>query len=202
MINAEPRVYTGIQIFRLGAEACFFEAMPPVTALREALDDAFRKNPRWWCTLQEITAIRSSSLAASAASAASHQASSEDGRGGEHYPQPEEEIEFVLRGHRGNGKTVSSSSAGLEFVALGPQTPALFDDVLVRYRGTVRRGVVRRLSSHASGGLQVGLGWGVQGNRPIATAGARAEREAELRAAEDLSFFLEFYGLEGFPNRD
>jgi FixJ family two-component response regulator len=234
VINAEPKLFAGIQIFRAGGEACFFERAEPSLELFAALDGAFAKIARWLRALQEVATNRARTVIVDA----------NEPRQAERYPSPDEEIEVVMRGARLKGKTVTSSSAGMDFVMLGAETPALFDRLLVRCRGMAKRGLVRHVSTHPSGNWVIGLEWSTMHGGSSVPVGARAEqalfvtlegyhlvarslvaldkemvsarlatggvhavpttavcaltkseREAELLATADLSFFLDFYRL-------
>lgn len=242
VINAEPRVFVGIQIFRAGGEACFFAPGSPSVELLDALDAAFNKIGRWWRALREVGNRRAAaeSEAPDPGNPAVNERRAED-----LYPNPDEEVELVVRGLRLKGKTTSASTAGMELLVPGSDTPALAEKVLLRFRGLVNRGVVRRMSSHASGAWLIGLEWmampgassvtvGVRAERALfvtldgchvvarsltavnndlvsarlatgrictvptqaVCALTRAEREAELLATDDLSFFADFYELD------
>jgi FixJ family two-component response regulator len=246
VINAEPKLFAGIQIFRAGGEACFFKPAPSVAELRDALEGAFQKIARWWRALQEVAANRNpaTETGASVAMVSGSATAIEPGQAGL-YPSPDEEIEVVSHGACLKGKVITSSSAGMDFVMLGAQTPALLDSLFIRCRGVVNRGVVRRMSNHPSGGWRIGLEWSIPVGGASVSVGARAERalfvvlegyhvvarslvavskdvvsarlatgrvhavatnavlaltrserEAELVAADDLSFFVDFYQLE------
>jgi DNA-binding NarL/FixJ family response regulator len=235
VINAEPKVFVGIQIFRAGAEACFFARGEPSTELFRALDGAFAKIALWLRSLQEVATTRARTVIVDA----------NEPRQADRYPNPDEEIEVVMRGRRLKGKTMTSSSTGMEFLMPGAETPALFDRLLVRYQGMASRGLVRRVSNHPSGGWIIGLEWSTTFGGSSVPVGARAEqalfvtlegyhlvarslvaldkdmvsarlatgrvhavptkavcaltkseREAELLAIADLSFFVDFYRLE------
>jgi len=251
VINAEPKVFLGIQIFRAGGEACFFQPAQPGAELCEALDGAFQKIARWWRALHEVAAIRTSVEVApppgpASVGTVSGKAAANERRQANQYPVPGEEIEVATRGAqwKGKGKAMTSSSAGMHFMMPGDRTPALFESLTVHCRGLANRGIVRRVSNHPEGGWLVALEWStmvgarsvpvgaraeralfvvLEGHRVVARAlvavskdllSARlatgqvhavptsavcsltsAERAAELAAAEDLSFFVEFYQL-------
>jgi hypothetical protein len=161
------------------------------------------------------------------------------------YPSPNEAVEVVARGTHVKGKTVSSSSAGMELVMACAAPPALLESLLLRHRGTSHRGIVRRIAKHSSGDWLVGIEWREAAGGPSVAVGARAdralfvtldgnhvvarslvavnkdwvsarlatgrvhsvptnavcalsrfEREAELLATDDLSFFAELYRLQ------
>jgi DNA-binding response OmpR family regulator len=174
VINAEPKVFEGIQIFRAGGEACFFAPSPPITELCEALNAAYDKIARWWRALQEIAASRTSGEAQAAV--VSGKVADQPARPDDQYPRPNDVIEVTTRGLRMKGKVTTSSSAGMEFAMTGTEMPALFDNLLVRYRDVATRGVVRRIAPHPSGGWLVGLEWHATFAGSSVSVGAQAER--------------------------
>ena len=176
VINAEAKVFVGIQIFRAGGEACFFERAEPSVELFAALDGAFAKIARWWRTLQEVASNRARAMIGSSVGMDSEIAAANERRQEDRYPSLDEEIEVVMRGARLAGKTVTSSSAGMDFVMPGAETPALFDRLLIRYRGMMNRGLVRRIANHPSGGWVVGLDWSTTHGCSSVPVGARAEQ--------------------------
>lgn len=248
-INAEPRLFLGIQIFRAGGEACFFKSAPLGKELCEALHSAFDKVARWWRSLQAVAAIRASVEAEPSRGGNSAIAATNEGWDEVRYLGPNEDIEVVTRAAHLKGKAGSSSSAGMELLISCTDPPAPFESVLVRHRGRSHRGVVRRLSKHTSGGWLIGLEWiGPSGGASV-PVGARAdralfvtleghhvvarslvavnrdwvsarlatgrvhsvptnavcaltrfEREAELLATDDLSFFVELYQLQSITS--
>lgn len=52
---------TVIEAVRLGAEGCFFKPLNEPQAFIDAIEDAFRRNDRWWNTLRELTCRRKES---------------------------------------------------------------------------------------------------------------------------------------------
>jgi FixJ family two-component response regulator len=238
VINAEPRLFLGVQVFRSGGEACIFKAASSDKDLCEALDGAFDKVARWWRALQSVATARSS---AEEKSEPPNPPPSHDAD----HPGLEEEVEVVIAGWHSKGKIESSSPAGLDVLTPCSQPPALLDTVLLRHRGKHLWGIVRRFSKHPSGSLLLGLEWSQSAGVPSVAVGARAdralfvtlaghhvvarslvaesndwvsarlangqvhsvptsavcsltrqEREAELHAADDLSFFVELYQLQ------
>jgi DNA-binding response OmpR family regulator len=172
VLNAEPRVYVGIEIFRLGAEACFFAPAPESAAeLVVVIEAAFVKVTRWWRILHDVAAKRPP---VEPGPAGGH---SERGATGisERQPLIDEEVELVDRALRVKGRIVATTSAGADVMIQDAAPPALLDKVFVRFRGNVLRALVRRLASDPAGGWRVGLEWNVSSDRLPALAGARAE---------------------------
>ena len=58
MLTAVVAMTSVLESLRYGAEACFFKPIVDVLPLAEALHDAFRKNARWWHSLDELSALK------------------------------------------------------------------------------------------------------------------------------------------------
>jgi CheY-like chemotaxis protein len=176
VINAEPRVFAGIQVFRAGGEACFFAPTPPGDELCEALNAAYDKIARWWRALQEIATLSNRTAGGNRSPGAAEKTAAPDAPSDESYPVPNEEIEVVTRGLLLKAKATTSSSTGMEFVLAGTVIPSLFDTLLIRYRETAKHAVVRRIANHPSGGWLVGLEWRATLVGSSVSVGAQAER--------------------------
>lgn len=173
VINAEPKLFTGIQIFRSGGEACFFAPSPSGAELCQALDAAYEKIARWWKTLRELSSNRA---AAEAESPVVAQAAAKEWRPDGRYPHPDQDIEIVIRGMCLKGKAVTASSAGMDLLLMGAETPVLFEGVTIRHHDEATHGVVRRMSKHPSGSWLIGVEWQAPALDPSVAVGAHAER--------------------------
>jgi DNA-binding response OmpR family regulator len=243
VINAEAKLFTGIQVFRAGGEACFFLPAPPPKELCEVLDHAFEKIERWWRTLQEVASRRNMD-APPAPAEVRGPSSRTDTQRQARAAGLNDELEVILRGSRLKAHVEASSPLGMDLVLPRTNPPTLFDTLVLLSQGIPDRGIVHRIASHPDGGWRVGIEWvaatessgvsvgpradqtlfiTVDGHHVAARslvavnkdwvsarlatgrihavptnavcALTRAEREAELLATDDLSFFADFYSI-------
>lgn len=165
VVNAEPRVYVGIEIFRSGAEICFFAPQPEPAELLAAIEAALAKVARWWRVLHDVAVQRPE--------ADSIETNRERSAAG--MPMLDEDVELVVRAVRLRGRVAATNSGGAEVVIQDGVPPALLDKVFLRFRGTVLRALVRKLANEPGRGWRIGLEWNISADRLPELAGARAD---------------------------
>jgi DNA-binding response OmpR family regulator len=165
VVNAEPRVYVGVEIFRSGAEICFFAPQPDPAELLAATEAALAKVARWWRVLHDVAVQRPEA----------EPAGTNRERGATGVPALDEEVELVVRAVRLRGRVAATNSGGADIVIQDGAPPALLDKVFIRYRGTVLRALVRQLANEPARGWRIGLEWNISADRLPELAGARAD---------------------------